>query len=522
MRPPARRLVRGRRRLAVVASAALLTLAGVGTLSGTWGAFTAITVNGGNSFAAADSFGAPVGGNLRMASGSYTGNGTDNRAIDDPGFQPDVVIIKANGSVVSVMRTSTMTGDATKPLVRPLFGTAALGANLIQSLAASGFTLGTDSRVNASGTTYYWVAFKAGTGDLKVGSYTGNGTSQSITGAGFSPEYVAVLAASDQQALQRFTGMSSTFQFNADTGAADRITSLDADGFSVGANAGVNANTTTYHYVAFNEVAGTTDVGSYVGDGVSGRNVTGVGFVPDYMVVRANDTATARRASHRPAAVTGTSSMVFDAASNLTTAIRALQADGFQLGTDASVNASGPTYHYLAFKNTGGGCSQPGTRTLITSGDSWIDQGAPSANNGADSKLKVNSKSPNLNVRALLQFNLPGLPADCTLTSATLRLMNVSPIAGRTIEVYANDAAWTQTGVTWSNQPTHSGTPATAAVSGAGWMQWTVTSQVQGMYSGSNHGFKVKDASENGPGAEQQFESGEAGASWPELIVTFG
>ena len=52
-------------------------------------------------------------------------------------------------------------------------------------------------------------------------------------------------------------------------------------------------------------------------------------------------------------------------------------------------------------------------------------------------------------------------------------------------------------------------------------MEWTVTDQVQGMYSGSNHGFSVRDASENGPGVEQQFESREAGTSAPELVVTW-
>jgi large repetitive protein len=46
-------------------------------------------------------------------------------------------------------------------------------------------------------------------------------------------------------------------------------------------------------------------------------------------------------------------------------------------------------------------------------------------------------------------------------------------------------------------------------------MEWTVTDQVQGMYSGSNHGFSVRDASENGPGVEQQFEAARPGQAHP-------
>ncbi len=54
-------------------------------------------------------------------------------------------------------------------------------------------------------------------------------------------------------------------------------------------------------------------------------------------------------------------------------------------------------------------------------------------------------------------------------------------------------------------------------------MQWTVTTQVQGIYGGTNYGFKIKDATENAAaGPEQQFDSREAGSNPPELIVTFG
>ena len=521
MSPRRGRVLSRRGKLAVTALLGLLVVLGIaGGVGATWSSFSASTGNSGNTFEAASSFG---GGSLRMASGSYTGNGSDNRQITDPGFQPDLVIVKGASTQVSVMRTSTMTGDTTKPLVRPAFGSAALAANLVQSLDAGGFTIGTDARVNTNGTTYYWVAFQADAGALKVGSYGGTGAAQSVSGVGFSPEYVAVLGAGNDEALQRFTGMTRAFQFGSALGVSDGITSLDSGGFSLGVNAGANTNGQTYHYVAFNEVAGTTKVGSYSGTGVNDRTVTGVGFQPDYLMVRANDTATARRGNHRPAAVTGTSSLLFDATNNLTTAIRALQADGFQVGTDASVNANNVPYHYIAFKNTGGGCSLPGTRTLSVSEDSWVNQASPTTNSGSDSVLKVTSKSPSLNTRALVKFNLPAQAADCGLTDAKLRVNNKSPAAGRTIAAYQNASSWTEPAVTWSNQPSTTGSAVNATTpSSAGWMEWTVTAQVQSMYATSNHGFKLQDASENGAGVEQQFDSKEASINRPELILTFG
>ena len=240
-------------------------------------------------------------------------------------------------------------------------------------------------------------------------------------------------------------------------------------------------------------------------------------------MIRANDTATSRQGHQRSASLAGGSSQFWAGVANTTNGIQLLQADGFQVGSDASVNGSSPTFHYLAFKNTGGGCSVPGSQTLTVTADSWVDQASPTANKGTDLVLKVTSKIPNLNTRALAQFTLPTLPAGCTVTGATLRLYNRSPISGRTLGVVRNTAAWTETGVTWTNQPATTGTPATAATpASAGWMQWNVLSHVQAMYSGSNYGFKVRDQAENGVSIEQQFDSRESGANLPQLVVDLG
>ncbi len=494
----------------------LACVAALGALVGTTlSAFSDTTSNSGNSFEAATAF----GGDLRMASGSFTGDGTDNRSID-AGFQPDLVIVKASTTQIGWARTSSMTGDLSKPLT----GATALGADRIQSFTASGFTLGTNAAVNGNGTTYTWQAFKADASVLKLGSYTGNGAAtQGVTGVGFTPEYAAVLPTSAQRANQRYAGMTRGFQFDNDTGTTTRIASLDADGFSVGNSAEANTNGTVYHYITFNETAGSVKKGSYTGNGGS-TAVTGVGFSPLYAMVRANDTGTGRQGHQRSAAVAGTGSQFFANLANVTTGITSLLADGFQLGNNAAVNANGPTYHYLAFRNAGGGCPTPGTQTVTATGDSWVDQASPDANKGTDSVLRVTSKSGNANTRALVQHSLPSVPAGCTVTAAKLRLYNSSPTTGRTIEAVPNSAAWTENGVTWANQPSTTGAAANATSPGAaGFMEWTVTSQVQSMYSGSNHGFKVRDATEDAAaGPMQSFRSREAGSTPPELVVTFG
>jgi hypothetical protein len=131
------------------------------------------------------------------------------------------------------------------------------------------------------------------------------------------------------------------------------------------------------------------------------------------------------------------------------------------------------------------------------------------------------SKSGNGNLRALVRFNLPTMPAGCVIDTATLRLFAGSASSSqRTLEVFRLDGSWTESGVTWQNAPATTGTAATTT-SGTGYRQWGVEAIVQNMYStGQNNGFLVKDANEN-QDAEQQFYSREKGESPPQLVVEF-
>jgi hypothetical protein len=158
--------------------------------------------------------------------------------------------------------------------------------------------------------------------------------------------------------------------------------------------------------------------------------------------------------------------------------------------------------------------------TVTPAADAWVDQGSTSNNLGSDSILKVQSKGPSINFRALVRFSLPAVPAGCALESATLRLYTASATTGRTLQALRVAGNWSESGVTWANQPSTTGAAATTA-SGAGYREWNVDSQVQEMYAGVNNGFVVRDAIENGGGAEQQFHSREKGQSPPQLVLRF-
>ena len=307
-----------------------------------------------------------VSAQAQMTTGSYVGNGAAGRAITGLGFRPDVVIIKVDYSDAApnlsagVIRTSTMVGDLSKPMR----GSQALLANLVQSLDANGFTVGNDERVNwgpglcgGANCTYYWVAFKADR-NLKLGTYTGNDATQAITGLGFSPEYVLVISANARPMIQRPSAGTNTYTLdNSTPPLTTQVTSLDANGFTVThdpANPFSNASTIAYHYVAWNEVAGQVKVGSYVGNGVDNRNILGVGFGPRYMLARVMNDIQAT--TQRFGVMFGDASVNFGNAV-VANRLQGFQADGFQVGTDVDVNAAagacaGPSdcnYFYVAF-----------------------------------------------------------------------------------------------------------------------------------------------------------------------------
>ena len=65
----------------------------------------------------------------------------------------------------------------------------------------------------------------------------------------------------------------------------DRIQDFLPDGFQVGADMVINGAGTIYHYVAWAETPGKVATGDYAGDGVDDRDITGLGFRPEYVLV---------------------------------------------------------------------------------------------------------------------------------------------------------------------------------------------------------------------------------------------
>jgi hypothetical protein len=188
---------------------------------------------------------------------------------------------------------------------------------------------------------------------------------------------------------------------------------------------------------------------------------------------------------------------------------------------DAAGNVdSTPAPYPWTIQSGSGGVNCGAAQALPAAADAWIDQSSSSSNKGSDSILKVMSKGT-ANLRALLRFDLPSIPAGCVLDNATLRVYAGSTSSSqRTLQVLRLNGSWTEGGVTWANAPATTGTAVTTT-SGIGYRQWAVAPLVQAMYSsGTNNGFLLRDATE-GQDAEQQFYAREKGESAPQLVLTF-
>ena len=291
---------------------------------------------------------------LTLATGSYEGTGS-RQCITGVGFQPVLVIVKGDTREFTVWRSSSMQGDSTADFSKgqPNFEDG------ITSLDPDAFSLGKDVSVNAEGITYHYTAF-ADSPEIKVGSYIGDGVAGlNVDDVGFEPALLFVkwdgLRTAVWRAMTHPEGESSFFHGEGDLPGF--ITAFDKDGFRVSGDPWVNADgstddeASTYHYVAFREAAGRFKTGSYLGDGSDSRDITDVGFQPDYVWIKR--AVPGSGAVLRSSSLSGDATLEFGNLPVITGEITALLSDGFQVGSESAVNAKGDTYNYVAWKSSG-------------------------------------------------------------------------------------------------------------------------------------------------------------------------
>lgn len=308
------------------------------------------------------------GGSDCSATGNFcvgTYNGTNVVRTITTGFQPGLVLIKRTSGVGAHFRTASMPANRSEYFLSTAADTT---GNFIQSLSATGFTVGTSD--NATGGVYNYIAFKSGS-TMAEGTYAGTGVDgRNIAVAGFNPSVLFVKNSTSATANSRRAVFSTKYHHGDHTSyvgdavanATNFVQELQTGGFQVGSGVATNENTQTFYWFGF--AGGTLNAsgqfgmktGSYVGTG-GAINVTGLGFSPDLVIIKDEATGLAAfRTSVMPGDLT---TYLASTAASFTGGVTTLGSDGFTLGASTVTNTVGVTYHWQAF----GGAHNPNTNS---------------------------------------------------------------------------------------------------------------------------------------------------------------
>ena len=162
--------------------------------------------------------------------------------------------------------------------------------------------------------------------------------------------------------------------------------------------------------------------------------------------------------------------------------------------------------------------------------DSTLQQIAPTINYGSAAAIYVADRDGSRNARAVIEFDISGLPVDMAITSATLSLYYYDYHAadgygnpsGKTVWAYKlTRTDWVEAQVTWNiyktanNWTTAGGDYVTVTPSGGSttfpaaagaWMNWNVKAIVQNAYSNGNPAeFLVRFATESRAGGSFSY-----------------
>ena len=203
--------------------------------------------------------------------GSYTAVSGDN--IIETGFKPKFLMIKctSHGSTHWEMLDSTRSpgllsnGSAVRLRANDTSGDAGFN-NTPVSFLTNGFKINKDVTANnygdydTTGRTFIYMAFAADptttsptlADSFNTKTYTGNGSTQNITGVGFKPDMVWLKGRSfaDNHNIADNVRGAKKFVFpnlnSREFTGSGYLTSFNSDGFTLGSDGSINASTKTY------------------------------------------------------------------------------------------------------------------------------------------------------------------------------------------------------------------------------------------------------------------------------------
>tara|TARA_R100000479_G_scaffold142073_1_gene77826 strand:+ start:435 stop:1631 length:1197 start_codon:yes stop_codon:yes gene_type:complete len=184
----------------------------------------------------------------------FTGTGATNTIGHGLSSAPELILIKST-SVAGDWQVYAEPIGATKKLILNLNSAESTTTRFNNTSATSTVFSFNDSGI---GTNSDFVAycFKSVNGNCKIGTYSGTGSSNPITGLGFSPTWVMIKSTTSAEDWAIFDTARGADKFIlANTSATNQSFSgfsFDSDGFTVPGTSGMtNGSGQTYLYMAF-------------------------------------------------------------------------------------------------------------------------------------------------------------------------------------------------------------------------------------------------------------------------------
>jgi hypothetical protein len=322
---------------------------------------------------------------------TYTGTGA-SQAITGVGFEPDFTWIKQRSGTEWYILSDVIRGT-NKQLFSNSTNAEQTNSTFLTSYDSDGFTVGTSTGTNNSGSNYVAWCWDAGSGSpvtnaagtngatiestykanpatgFSVVTYTGNGTSGATVGHGLgvSPSMMIVKVrnsgiAHDWRVYHSALGNTKNLQLNLADSVQTTIatwnnTSPSSTVFTLGSGGATNESGTNLVAYCFSDVAGYQKIGSYTGNGSTTGPVVDVGFEPAFVLIKRTDSArnwvifdnTRNPVNER---ILSLEPNVADAEYTNTNTIDFVS-NGFQpKSSGPSWNSSGGNYIYLAIADT--------------------------------------------------------------------------------------------------------------------------------------------------------------------------
>jgi len=236
----------------------------------------------------------------------WSGNATDDTSITLDGsenMQPDFVWTKRRNASTNHDLWDAVRGALEQIASNNTEAEATISSSL-KSFNSDGFTVGTNTNLNASGGTYVaWCWKESATAGFDIVAYTGSGSAHTIShslsavpsvvilkGRSFSDGWGQYHKTSGNPAILAFDGNVAD-RYSSKWSPFFNSTAPTSSVFSVGTDSAINTSSGTHIAYLFAEKQGFSKFGSYKGNGNADGPFVYTGFRPAMVIIR-NSSAT--------------------------------------------------------------------------------------------------------------------------------------------------------------------------------------------------------------------------------------